>query len=149
MQEFIQTFHIDWKLMIAQVINFGLVFLALYLLATKPLKKLIKERGQEIETGLNDAKENAVLLEQTKKEYAEVLTKARLEAQKVFEKGKKEALAKGESMLSEAKAEVDKILENGKKALETEKVKMVGEAKNELASLAILAAHKIMAKENK
>ncbi|HEV7701907.1 MAG TPA: F0F1 ATP synthase subunit B [Candidatus Paceibacterota bacterium] len=144
MQDFIQTFHIDWRLMIAQMINFGLVFLALYFLAAKPLRKLIKDRTSEIETGLTDAKENAVLLEKTKKEHAEVLTSARLEAQKLFDEGKKEALAKKESMINDAKAEVNTIIENGKKSLEAEKVKMVGEAKNELASLAILAAEKIM-----
>ncbi len=149
MEEFISTFHIDWKLMIAQVINFALVLVAIYFLAAKPLKKLIKDRTSEIETGLINAKDNAVLIEKTKKEYAEALTNARIEAQKVFDEGKKEAMAKKEAMLSDAKIEVENIIANGKKTLEADKAKMVEDAKKELASLALLAAEKIMAKEDK
>ncbi|MDE2399836.1 MAG: ATP synthase F0 subunit B [Patescibacteria group bacterium] len=144
MQDFINTFHIDWRLMIAQMINFGLVFVALYFLAAKPLRNLIKDRTAEIETGLNDAKTNAILLEQTKREYADALSKARIEAQKVFEEGKKEALVKKETMLNDARAEVSTMIENGKIVLEAEKAKMVNDAKRELASLAILAAQKII-----
>ena len=61
MQEFITTFHIDWKLMVAQLFNFGVVFLAFYLLAAKPLRKLMKERGEVISKGLNDSKKTTHL----------------------------------------------------------------------------------------
>lgn len=149
MESIISTFHIDWKIIIAQVVNFGIVFAVLYIYALKPLSKLMVERSEKINKGITDAKTNADVLSQTQKEYEETLRKARAEAQKVFDDGKKEAQAKKESMLADAKAEVNTIIENGKKTLEAEKVKMVEEAKNELASLAILAAEKIMAKENK
>ncbi|MEJ0002153.1 MAG: hypothetical protein WDN09_03200 [bacterium] len=76
MDEFISTFHIDWKLMLAQAVNFGLVFVALYLIAAKPLRKLIQDRGQEITTGLENAKQNAEMLANTKKEYDAALQKA-------------------------------------------------------------------------
>ncbi|MSU44627.1 ATP synthase F0 subunit B [Candidatus Nomurabacteria bacterium] len=145
MEEFINTFHIDWKLMLAQIINFGLVFFVFYLLAAKPLSKLMKDRGQEIETGLSNAKENAVLLEKTKKEYEEVLTKARKEANTIFQNGKKEAETEKTSMIEEAKNEVKGIIENGKKSLEVEKIKMVDEAKKEIVSLAMKAIEKLIA----
>lgn len=149
MESIINTFHIDWKIIIAQVINFGIVFVVLYVYALKPLSKLMAERSEKIAKGITDAKSNANVLNQTQKEYEETLRQARAEAQKVFEEGKKEALVKKEKMLSDAKIEVNTMIENGKKALEAEKVKMVDEAKNELASLAILAAEKIMVKDNK
>jgi F-type H+-transporting ATPase subunit b len=149
MESIISTFHIDWKIIIAQVINFGIVFVVLYIYALKPLSKLMAERSEKIAQGITDAKSNADVLSQTQKEYEETLRQARAEAQKVFEEGKKEALVKKEKMLSDAKIEVNTMIENGKKALEAEKVKMVDEAKNELASLAILAAEKIMVKDNK
>jgi len=144
MEEFIKTFHIDWKLMLAQTFNFGLVFLVFYFIVAKPLGKLIKNRTEEIETGLADAIKNSSLLERTKKEYTEVLTKARMEAQKIFDEGKKEALIKKDDMLTEAKIEVETLITKGKKTLEIEKAKMVEEAKKELAGLAILAAQKII-----
>ena len=144
MEEFVQTFHIDWKLMIAQIINFGLVFLVFYFLAAKPLRKLMKERTEEIEGGLTNAKTNEELLKATKTEYESALQKARLEADAIFQESKKEVLKKREEMIENAKKEVAVMIETGKKSLEQEKVKMLSDAKNELASLAILAAEKVI-----
>jgi F-type H+-transporting ATPase subunit b len=144
MEDFINTFHIDWKLMIAQIINFGLVFLVFYLLAAKPLSKLIKDRGQEIETGLVNAKDSAVLLEKTQKEYDEILAQARTKANKMFQDGKKEAQAEQTAMLEEAKNEVKRIIESGKKSLEMEKAKTLEETKKDIAILAMKATEKLM-----
>lgn len=144
MQEFIETFHIDWMAMLAQVLNFGLVFLALYMLAAKPLRNMIRERGEEIAKGLSDAKLNAETLNATKEEYEKALAKARTEANALFEAGKKEANEEREKLIASANAEVAQMIENGKKTLEAEKIKMVNDAKNEVASLVISATEKIL-----
>src|SRR3989339_1442851 len=144
MEEFIETFHIDWMLMLAQTINFGLVFLALYMLAAKPLKKLVKERTEEITKGLLDAKTNKETLQATKQEYDNAIRQDRAEAQTIFETSKTEAMAKKNEMLEQAKIEVATMIENGKKTLEAEKTKMVNEAKNEVASLVIQATEKVL-----
>jgi F-type H+-transporting ATPase subunit b len=144
MEEFIETFHIDWKLMIAQIINFGLVFVALYLIAAKPLKKLMEDRTREITTGLEDAKSNAEMLKNTKKEYEEIISKARIEANSIFETGKTEALVKKQAMLEEAKNEVNGMIEAGKKNLLNEKNKMVEDAKREIISLVIKSTEKVV-----
>ncbi|MBP6866122.1 MAG: ATP synthase F0 subunit B [Candidatus Pacebacteria bacterium] len=149
MEALISTFHIDWKLMVAQIINFAVVFAALYLLAAKPLKKLIQERTEEITTGLLSGKENQTLLENTKKEYEAVLLKARNEAHELLQETKIEANAKKAEMLEVAKSEVATIIENGKKTLEAEKTKMVNEAKNEVASLVIQATEKVLQEKSK
>lgn len=149
MESIVSTFHIDWKIILAQAINFGVVFVVFYLFALKPLTKLMQDRASKIAKGLDDAKANASTLEKTNKEYGETLVKARAEANDIFQKGKKEAEAKKSEMLEQARSEVTTMIESGKKTLETEKVKMVAEAKNELASLATLAAEKIMAEKNK
>jgi F-type H+-transporting ATPase subunit b len=144
MESIISTFHIDWKIIIAQAINFGVVFVVLYIFALKPLSKLMAERSEKISKGIDDAKINAAMLEKTEDEYEAALEKAKKEANNIFENGKKEALAKKALMLEEAKQEVAKVIENGKKMLEGEKVKMVGEAKQEIVTLAVKIAEKLL-----
>jgi len=144
MDSIISTFHIDWKIIIAQAINFGVVFVVLYIFALKPLSKLMAERSEKIGKGIEDAKTNAMLVAKTEKEYDEMLTKAKNEADKIFQDGKKEALAKKAMMLEEAKVEVAVVIENGKKMLEADKVKMVEEAKKEIVTLAMLATEKLI-----
>ncbi|HLP86256.1 MAG TPA: F0F1 ATP synthase subunit B [Candidatus Paceibacterota bacterium] len=144
MDSFIETFHIDWKIIIAQGINFIIVLFVLFFLVVKPLKKLMKERSTNIANGLNDAKVNAELLLNTKKEYDEVLSKARNEANVIFQEGKKEAETKKMEMLENAKKEVDNMIANGKKVLESEKAKIIEEAKKEIVSLVVLSTEKLL-----
>ncbi len=144
MDSFIETFHIDWKIIIAQVINFAIVLFVLQFLALKPIKKLMKERSEKIEGGLNDAVKNAELLANTKKEYDAIVATARTEAHTIFQEGKKESEIKKAEMIENAKKEVDTMVINGKKVLESEKAKIIEEAKQEIVSLVVLATEKLL-----
>lgn len=144
MESIINTFHIDFKIIIAQIINFGIVLAVLYFYALKPLSKLMKEREDKISKGVEDAQKNAQILNNTKVEYQEILSKARIEADKIFQEGKKEAENKKALMMEKTKEEVSVMIENGKKVLESEKTKMVLEAKEEITSLAVKIAEKIL-----
>ncbi|MBI2630850.1 F0F1 ATP synthase subunit B [Candidatus Nomurabacteria bacterium] len=144
MDSIISTFHIDWKIIIAQAINFGVVFAVLYIFALKPLSKLMAERSEKIAKGVDDAKTNAYMLAKTEEEYNTAIAKAKAEANKIFQEGKKEAETKRAEMLETAKNEVASVVENGKKTLEAEKVKMVEEAKKEIIALSMLATEKLI-----
>lgn len=144
MDSFIETFHIDWKIIIAQAINFVVILGVLYFLALKPLKKIMRDRSSKIEKGLNDATLNAELLDKTQREYDAILVKARAESNKIFQDGKKEADNKKSEMLELAKEDVNKMIENGKKTLEGEKIKMIEEAKKEVVSLVVKATEKLL-----
>jgi F-type H+-transporting ATPase subunit b len=144
MDSFISTFHIDWKILIAQAVNFGIIFLVLYFFALKPLKKVMGERTNVIEKGIQDAKDNARLMATTKTEYEQVIAKAREEAHALFQEGKREAEAKKTEMIEKAQSEVEMMIASGKKNLEAEKVKMVEEAKNEIVSLVVAATEKVL-----
>jgi len=145
MDSIISTFHIDWKIIIAQAINFIVVFLVLYIFALKPLNKLMAERSEKIKKGIDDAKANDEMLKKTSAEYEKVLAKARIEANKIFQDSKKEAEAKKVSMLEEAKVEVASLVANGKKSLESEKIKVIEDTKKEIVSLAMKATEKLLA----
>ncbi len=144
MDSFISTFHIDWKILIAQAVNFGIILLLLYFFALKPLKKVMGERTDVIEKGIADAKHNAELITTTRKEYEEAIAKARSEALALFQEGKKEAEVKKAEILVQAQKEVDSMVASGKKNLEVEKSKMVEEAKGEIVSLVVAATEKIL-----
>ncbi len=144
MDSIISTFHIDWKIIIAQAINFAVVFVVLYIYALKPLSKLMSERSDKISKGMDDAKKNEETLKATQVEYDAILMKARAEANKIFQDGKKEAEAKRSAMLEDAKKEVTVIIENGKKSLEAEKGKVMEDAKKEIVALAMAATEKII-----
>jgi F-type H+-transporting ATPase subunit b len=144
MESIINTFHIDWKIIIAQGVNFAVVFVVLYVYALKPLSKLMAERAEKISKGITDAKANSEILSKTNIEYEATLAKARVEANTTFQESKKDAEVKKNQMLEDAKTEVANIIAAGKKQLEAEKIKMIADAKAELVSLTIAATEKVL-----
>jgi len=144
MNDLIATFHIDWKLMVAQLINFALVFVILYFIAVKPLSKVMKDRHTEITTGLEDAaksKEALALAEESKKEIEK---EARLKANEVLEK----ADAEGKVVITDAQAKAEKekatILENGRNLVEKERQGMIEELNTETAKAVVMSVEKIL-----
>ena len=144
MDSIVNTFHIDIKIIIAQAINFAIVFSVLYFFAVKPLKKLMAERSEKIEGGLLDAKRNAEILKRGKEDYEEILKRAHIEANTIFQNAKFEAETNKEKIIAQTEKEVEMMVENGKKMLNAEKVKMVEEAKKEVVDLVVRATEKLI-----
>lgn len=144
MDALIDTFHIDWKLIIAQMVNFAIVIIVLYKFAIKPLGKLMDERSTKIASGLTDAKKHKDLLDETEAEYKKVIAEARKESQILVSEAKRDAERVREELIVKATLDSQKLVENGRMELEAEKAKMIGEAKKELANLVVSSAEKIL-----
>jgi len=140
----IGTFHIDYKILIAQIVNFVIVLLVLYKFAYKPLLKAMNERTEKIEKGLKDAEETQKKFTEMTQKEKELLTKARQDAQAIIESAEKTAEKNKSELLEEAKKKSEEILENAKGQLEDEKVKMISEIKSEIADLVVAATGKVI-----
>lgn len=64
MNEFLDQFGIDWKLLLSQFVNFSLILIILRVFAYKPLLKILKERKEKIEEGLAKAEQSALRLKE-------------------------------------------------------------------------------------
>ena len=144
MDSLISTFHIDWQMILAQIINFAVVFFVLYKFALKPLKKLMDERSATISGGLDNAKKQEELLKAQQEQYDQTLAQARAEAQTIMKEVKKDAEEKRAQIMEAAQKDSAAIFENGKKQLADEKSKMLDEAKKELVTLIVNATEKVI-----
>jgi len=133
--------------MVAQFVNFLIVLCAIYFLAIKPLRKLTKERNEEITTGLRNAQSSSEILAKTEKEYNDIILKAKSEANQILVDTKNESILRKNKMLEDAKSEVDAIIVKGKQSLLAEKETMINESRKEIASLVLEATKKIINKE--
>ena len=131
MQELISTFHIDWMLMLAQIVNFGLVFLALYFIAAKPLAKLVKDRTKEITDGLENAEiaktevananiKKEEIIKDAKNEAKGILVRSQGDGKKIVQEAKDKAVLEKEEIIKQAKIEADKEKKNGEDAVRKE-----------------------------
>jgi len=135
MQDLITTFHIDWKLMIAQIVNFGLVFAALYYIAAKPLSKLMKDRTKEITDGLENAQKAEMEVANANIKKEEIIKEGKDSAKKIVASSQ----ADGKEIVKEAKtkAEMEKeeIIRQAKLDAEKEKKGANEQVRREAASL--------------
>lgn len=145
MDALIGTFHIDWKLVVAQLFNFAIVFGVLYWFALRPLAKLMSERGEKISKGLSDAETNQKLVEDAKKLYDAELARARKDAQALTATMEQEVAKKRASLVASASEEVNKMLDDGKKKLIEEKESVLKQAEKEIASLVVMSVEKVLA----
>ena len=108
MGELITTFHIDWMLILAQLVNFAIVLFVLKTYAYGPMMKMMDERSAKIEKGIENA-ENAgkKLVEIEEKEKA-VLVEARKAAQEIVAKAEAVAVKNKEEIIAEAKTQAEK-----------------------------------------
>lgn len=144
MDALIGTFHIDWKLMIAQIINFSVVFFVLYRFALKPLSKVLSERKATIEKGVSDAQKNQELLKDAQTAHEKELARGRAEAHDLMTEVKKSAEEKKVEIIRDAQEEVSKMIALGKKSIEEEKQKMVDGLQKEIATIVLLATEKVV-----
>lgn len=144
MEPLIETFHIDLKLIIAQMVNFTIVFLVLYWFAFKPIARVMAERTAKIEKGLLDAKKVEEKLSETQEEFNKAMASAKKQANDILEKAAVEADARKQEMIARAKEEIGAIINQEKQKMQAEKAATLKEIKKEVADLVISAVEKVL-----
>lgn len=144
MESLIETFHIDVKLLIAQAINFAIVFSVLYFFALKPLMKTMGERTKTIEKGLDDAKKIEENLAKAEEDYKLKIGEAKKEASVILVKAAEMAERKKKETINKAKEEIGQIINQEKAKIQAEKGVVMKEIKKEVADLVAASLEKIL-----
>ncbi len=144
MDTLIETFHIDIKLLIAQAVNFVIVFGVLYYFILKPLLSNMEERSRKIAESLENADKIEEKLQQTDVESKEIVARAKKEAAIIVEEAAVKAENKKKEMIEKAKEEIGEIINKEKEKIRIEKDKTLKEIKKEVAGLVAVAAEKLL-----
>ncbi|ATL66012.1 F0F1 ATP synthase subunit B [Nocardia terpenica] len=134
-----EPYDIVWSLVCVAVI--AVVF---YKYVVPRLQKVLDERSERIEGGIEKAEAAQAEAQQTLQQYQQQLAEARLEAARIRE----EARTQGQQILAqlrtEAQAEADRIVAQGHSQLEAQRQQIVTELRSELGRTAVDLAEKII-----
>ena len=144
MESLVSTFHLDIKLLLAQMVNFAIVVGVLYWFAFKPLLKTMGERSSKIEQGLKEAEEISSRLNTAKAEQAEILKQAKIDASALLEEARTLAEDKKSQMVVKAKEEIGKLIMEEKAKIQEAKDKTLAQIKSEVTDLVIMVAEKVL-----
>ena len=137
----------DSGLLFWMVVIFGLVFFLLWKFGFPVITSMVEKRNAAIEKSLKDAKEveaqmsamvaeHAQMLEEARKEQAQILREATDTRNKILATAKDEAREEAAKILAEARTEI-----------EAEKEAALRDVRKEVAVLSVSIAEKILRKE--
>lgn len=142
--ELFEKLGIDWRLIVIQIINFGIVLFILKKFLYKPVVALLEKRREQVV-------ENVELNEKMKKEIHEFEEHKSREMDQVKQEAKQMiALASaraGELQVKaqeEASAKASQVLDQARKIISEEKSKIIEEARKEVAQLVVDATGKLL-----
>jgi F-type H+-transporting ATPase subunit b len=144
MEEIVKAFGIDGRLIIIQLINFGILMAALGYFLYTPILKMLAERAEKIAQGLKDAETAAQAKAEASLEKQNILTQAHLSAEEINQRAKAAADQEAAGIVSGAQAKAVQVLEDAEKKRELIKEQARQESEKEIAQLAVLAAEKVL-----
>lgn len=135
---------IDGRILIAQIVNFGLLLFVLHRFLYKPVLAMLQKRADTIEKSLADARALDERLKRSEQVAHEVIEKAKKEASILLEDASKLAEQKRASALKKAKEEVEGIVCDAREKIAIEKEQMLLEAREHFADLVLQASRAVL-----
>jgi F-type H+-transporting ATPase subunit b len=142
--EALGSLGINGPFLLAQIVNFLILFVALRVLLWKPATQRIEERRERLQQEREDAEAVAQLRAEVEAKREQMLDEAREEAQKVVAKAQQEAGTLKERMIEEASEQAEEIKDRAREDAEEERNRILGEMRGEIAALATAAAQRII-----
>ena len=135
---------VSLSMLLAQIVNFVILFGLLYLVAYKPLIRMLDERSRKIKESMEQTeyiKEQAShaedeakkRIEAASREGQEVIARAVRTGEEVRQRAQQEAKGEAESLITKARVEIQR-----------ERDDAIDDLRREFADLTILAAEKVI-----
>jgi len=144
MEEIISVFGINWKLLIIQGVNFGLLLVLLWYVLYRPVLSMINDRQAKIEEGVQNAQKAEERLSIIESEKEHIIQDANVKAETLVQEGKIRAGEKESELVKEAQEKSERIVKDAEMRSEELARKAEEESRAEVARLAVLGAEKIL-----
>ena len=146
MEQIITVFGINWKLLLIQGVNFGLLLAILYKFLYKPVLAMVDTRRLKIENAIHNAEKVEAELGQAEAEKAHILREATQKGDTIINAAKKHAETEEHSIMKEAHRKAVHLFNEAERRTAREREEMIQNAEREVARMAVLSAEKILRK---
>ncbi|ADG83723.1 F0F1 ATP synthase subunit B [Thermincola potens] len=129
-----------------QIVNFLILLFILNKLLYKPMLQMLDDRKKSIEDAINSAETAKAEAEALRKEYETRLAEAKKEAQDIIAKATKLGEEMKKEIVANAQEEANKAIRKAQEEIAREKDAAVAALRDEVATLAVMAAGKVLGK---
>jgi F-type H+-transporting ATPase subunit b len=128
---------IDWRMLIAQLISFSIVFFVLWRFAYRPIFTMLELRREKIAQGLANAEKIKTQLAKTETDRQKILADAGDQANRLIDEAREAAAHVREVEIQKAIAAAEQIIAKAREAAAQDHARMLGELKREVGRLVV------------
>jgi F-type H+-transporting ATPase subunit b len=132
-----ETFGVNWPMLLAQIVSFGIVCAALYFFAYGPILKILAARRQQIADGLANAEKIKAELARIEVERHAILEAAGAEGKGLIEEARAAAARVQAQETQKALAAAEQVLVRAREATERDRARMLAELRQEVGRLVV------------
>ena len=130
--------------LIAQVINFGILFLLLYLVAYRPIMRMFDERSRKIKDSVDQAEYTKEQVARTEEEAEKRIETASKEGQELVARAVKTGEEVRQKAEVGAKAEAEVLIQRARTEIQRERDEAIDDVRKAFADLTVQAAEKVI-----
>jgi len=140
----LNAFGIQSHLLIAQLVNFAILFLVLWYFLYRPTMKTLDERRKVVAKGVEDAQEASAALAGASQKANDITRTAETSAEEIVARAREEAGSERERLVKEAQNRAEGIERDAQARAAEAHERTLRESEKEIARMAILAAEKVV-----
>jgi F-type H+-transporting ATPase subunit b len=136
--------RLDPGLFIWTILTFLVLLTLLWKFAWTPLLTALENRQETIRKSLDDAERTKKELERLQQESAQIISKARIDADAIVAKSRSDADRLREEMKQKARAEADALVRNAERQIQLETERALAQIRSEAVDLSLAIASKLI-----
>jgi len=135
---------INLPTLLAQIVNFVILFGLLYLVAYKPIMRILDERSRKVKESMEQTEFIKQQAEQAEEEAKKRIEAASKEGQEVIARAARTGEEVGRQAQQEAKQGAEALIARARVEIQRERDDAIDELRKQFADLTILAAGKVI-----
>jgi F-type H+-transporting ATPase subunit b len=143
----VDALGIEWTLLLAQIVNFGILIILLRMFLYQPVLKMLNARKERIAQSMKDAERVSAAAREAEQEKGKVLEQARREAQEIRAQATRDAEKIAQDVRGRAEQEATDIRMKAQADAGKQVELALADANKQIADLAIMATEKLLGRE--
>ena len=132
---------------VVQFLSFLVLILVVFILAYKPVKKILKKRADYIENEIKEARESNLEAQKSVDEAKEMVASSKVQASEIIARAEKQGQERYDMMLVSANDEIVEMKKEAEKDIERAKEEAIQDIRNEMVNVALSASEEILKRE--
>lgn len=139
-----EALGINLGYLVSQIVNFTLLVVLLYVVAYRPILRMLDERSARIKQGLEDAENASRRAAEMEQEFERRMAEARREGQEIMAQATQMSEKARQEILDRAREESRALIEKAKEEIARERDQAMAELRQQVADLALAVSEKLI-----